>query len=541
MVSTADYLTAVLRRSRDGMPPQDFQPDWADAPRPGKLFRAPDVIELPSRTEQADRRAPLREGIGPRTHSSEGKGSFDLACLSDMLLESYAYLARRVRIDANADQVNVHSYRLGKMARGTASGGGLYPLSIYWVAGPSAPVPPGIYYYNALHHSLQRLLSGDVSGQVAAALNTEATDRHPLASDQFLVLGAKFWRNAFKYNNFGYHAITMDVGALLQSWRTTAAVLGQPFEASFWFDERRLSHLVGCDVRDEGIFAVVPLPWRGGTRPAPSATRSSVVHRDEERSRRVRRFDLLDDVHRESLNDAADRPAVQALDSARALPPGPGDRIPLGQPEFGEGTLSATLAARHSSFGAFTSAVPLTATQLGSVLAAAQSGAALPCDVSPSPAEGTDLVKSYVFVNHVSDVPQGLYSYDASTHALVAVHSGSYGAFLQRNYFLANYNLEQAAAVVVPTVRTQAVLDSVGPRGYRLFNALVGASAQAVYLASAALGIGCGAALGFDNLSYAEEMDGARSDEVPLLILMVGNERDHAAGCRFDNVREVRA
>ena len=58
---------------------------------------------------------------------------------------------------------------------------------------------------------------------------------------------------------------------------------------------------------------------------------------------------------------------------------------------------------------------------------------------------------------------------------------GAPGAFLQANYFLSNYNLEQAGAVMVPTVRTHDVLDAVGDRGYRLVSALIGSVAQAVY------------------------------------------------------------
>ena len=72
--------------------------------------------------------------------------------------------------------------------RGTASGGGLYPVSVYWVSGPSGPLTPGLYHYSPPQHAMQRLLAGDVSGQVREALGTPdgdlATD-----TDQFLVLG----------------------------------------------------------------------------------------------------------------------------------------------------------------------------------------------------------------------------------------------------------------------------------------------------------------------------------------------------------------
>ena len=44
-------------------------------------------------------------------------------------------------------------------------------------------------------------------------------------------------------------------------------------------------------------------------------------------------------------------------------------------------------------------------------------------------------------------------------------------------------------------------------------------------MAAARAGLGCGAALGFDNAAYAEQLGLAGSDEAPLLILMIGHER----------------
>jgi nitroreductase len=114
------------------------------------------------------------------------------------------------------------------------------------------------------------------------------------------------------------------------------------------------------------------------------------------------------------------------------------------------------------------------------------------------------------------------------------VREGRPGTFLQKNYFLSNYNLEQAGVVLVPTVRTTAVLDAVGDRGYRLVNATVGAVSQAVYTAASALELGCGVALGFDNISYIEELGLEDTGEAPLLIMMIGNERPAPADFRYE-------
>ncbi|QKV72299.1 nitroreductase family protein [Streptomyces harbinensis] len=191
------------------------------------------------------------------------------------------------------------------------------------------------------------------------------------------------------------------------------------------------------------------------------------------------------------------------------------------------------LRARRSSFGRFAAHRRLSAAQLTAALAAAHAGAELGGD-SGAAGGGARLAMLYAFVNHVDGVEPGAYAYDPERRALRLVSAGAPGPFLQKNYFLSNYNLEQAGVVLVPTVRTRAVLEAVGDRGYRLVNATVGAIAQATYTAAAALGIGCGVALGFDNLSYREELDLEGTDEAPLLIMLLGHERPAPADFRYE-------
>ncbi len=85
-------------------------------------------------------------------------------------------------------------------------------------------------------------------------------------------------------------------------------------------------------------------------------------------------------------------------------------------------------------------------------------------------------------------------------------------------------------------MRTSAVLEALGDRGYYLVNATVGAIAQTCYTAAAALGVGCGVALGFDNISYVEELGLGPTGESPLLIMLVGHERRDPADFRYELV-----
>ncbi|WP_431924777.1 nitroreductase family protein [Micromonospora wenchangensis] len=521
-----EYASMILRRNRVPLPPADFVPNWADKPRPTKHY--PGALAFPLPDAPPPESATLQAGIGAAGAGDgaeqPGDEPFDLPVLGAMLRDSYGLIGRRLAIQANTDVHGYPWYARANWHRGTASGGGLYPCSIYWVAGPGAGLCPGVYHYACRPHAMQRLLAGDVTGRVRAAL------RLPTDATQFLVVGVKYWANAFKYNSFAYHAVSMDVGTLLQTWRLWAGSQQRRIRPHFWFDQATLGRLLGLPADEEGLFAVVPLPWATPpahhARPEPEETpgdAAAVRRRDQEKSRVVLTFEANRRIHRSTALAATDRPAVGALaDAAAAATPDGGDRIDLPSPTDLGMPIRAALRRRRSSFGRFDGSVPLATADLAALLAATHT-AQLPTEVAGR-ADG-QLTKLYVFVNHVRQTAPGSYEYDAARHQLRACRSGPQGMFLQRNYFLPNYNLEQAAVVVVPTVRVGAVLDAVGPRGYNVVNATTGAVAQTFYTAAAALDLGCGVALGFDGVSYVEELGLETTGEVPLLIMLAGHER----------------
>ncbi|MER6677472.1 nitroreductase family protein [Streptomyces sp. NPDC000983] len=520
------YATAIMHRGRIPMEPADFVPDWADRPRKTKHYPGAETLPLP------DTGYPAHGTVTAGCLPGDGPGAderFSLPLLSGMLLDSYGLTGRRLGVQANTDLGALPHYTQANWSRGTASGGGLYPVSVYWVAGPSGPLTPGVHHYSPPHHAMRRLLAGDVSGEVRAALGGYGE-----ATDQYLVLGVKYWQNAFKYNSFSFHAVTMDVGALLQTWRMWARARGLSVAPALWFDEERLSRLLGVG-DEEGLFAVVPLRWdTPPAGPAPEARGAAVARRDVERSRRVLEFGTLRSIHRATAEHAAERPAPGALaDSAPAGAAGSGDAVALPPARFPGVSVRDALRSRRSSFGRFDATVPMTAEGLAATLAAC---AATRLGGDAEPAGTPRLSRLYAFVNHVEGVEPGAYAYEPDTHTLRPVVPGPPGRFLQDNYFLSNYNLEQAGAVLVPTVRTTAVLDAVGDRGYRLVNAVVGAVAQTFYTAASALGLGAGVALGFDNISYIEELGLEGTGEAPLLIMLLGNERPQPADFRSELV-----
>ncbi|MFE0011692.1 nitroreductase family protein, partial [Streptomyces erythrochromogenes] len=226
-----------------------------------------------------------------------------------------------------------------------------------------------------------------------------------------------------------------------------------------------------------------------------------------------------------------DRPAPGALAAAAAHPPRGAQPLALPRPPAPPTATTRALRERRSSFGRFDASRPVAAEQLAAALADC---AATRYGTEAERPGGPSLTSLYAFVNHVEGIAPGAYAYDPAAHTLRPVTAGPPGPFLQRNYFLSNYNLEQAGAVLVPTVRTTAVLDRVGDRGYRLVGGTVGAVAQTFYTTAAAFGLGAGVALGFDNISYIEELGLTGTDEAPLLIMLLGHERPRPADFRHE-------
>lgn len=515
MSTAQEYVEAIFRRARIPLEPADYHPDWADQPLRHKAYSDAGRLPLPP---------------GPSEPQAQD-ARLGLESLAGMLRHSYGLISRRLQVNGNQDNADRTWLRTATWGRGTASGGGLYPAEIYWAAGPSGPVQPGLYHYSTPHHAMDRLLAGDVTGQVRAALGdgADAAD-----TDQFLLVSLKFWKNSFKYNSFCYHVVTMDLGALLATWQAWAGVAGVTLRSALWFDEPALDRLLGVDYRDESVFAVVPLPWiPGPARPGPVARQAAdgssprVTKREFERSRTTLRFEMVEKVHESTIVAEAAHPELR-LAEAHPAPSRP-ETILLPPPRAPGMTLGDALRHRHSSFGCFSAQPPLSLEKLGRLLAAGQAGQILNTDAREA-GRGPSLGRLAVFANHVEGLPRGAYDYDAVAHALSPIAGEPPSPFLQWQYFLNNYNLEQAAAVITVVVRPAAVVSAIGDRGYRLVNAEVGAVAEAVYLAAAAAGASCGAALGFDNVSLAERLGLDGTDEWPALLLLVGNDRADRAG-----------
>jgi SagB-type dehydrogenase family enzyme len=152
------------------------------------------------------------------------------------------------------------------LARSVPSGGALYPLSVYVATGPNQEAPPGLYHYDTAHHALDLLRPGDHRAALANSL-TAPTDQD---LGLVLVIATRFWRNAFKYREFGYRLQSQETGVLIAQALALADAMDLSAAVHLNFADERINQLIGLDTFRESALVMLTFTRPGTTTPVDS-------------------------------------------------------------------------------------------------------------------------------------------------------------------------------------------------------------------------------------------------------------------------------
>lgn len=96
--------------------------------------------------------------------------------------------------------------------RAYPSGGALYPLELYPLVLAGADIDPGLYHYNVLDRTLEKLISGQLRAEIDF-IATDLIDTAPFC----LFLTARMERTTRKYGDRGYRYALMEAGHMMQN------------------------------------------------------------------------------------------------------------------------------------------------------------------------------------------------------------------------------------------------------------------------------------------------------------------------------------
>lgn len=357
-----------------------------------------------------------------------------------------------------------------------SSAGALDPLETYLVSGDD------LYAFDPMANALVPLAAIDRDELAAAAATRALAD-----AGAVVVVTALLARTAWKYGERGYRHVWWDAGTMLANLLALAAARGFRPRLYVGFVDAHLDRLLGIDGTSEFTAAVVsldvpPLGPAGihavralADAPAPS-------------------YPLAEELHAaSSLADAA------AVERWRA---GSGDDEPVLDVAVLEQALGRRRSIRRYGDG------PLDAAALSDLLAWSN---------GPIPADAPPVVRQRVAVA-ASGVEPGIY--DAGLRRLAPraadeLRDAVGFAAMEQDY------PRHAAVTVCQAVDLEAVLESLGDRGYRWANLEAGIRAGRLQLGAAARGWGAAAATFYDD-ELARVIE---TTDAPLLLVSLGNRR----------------
>ena len=175
-------------------------------------------------------------------------------------LGEFLYRVARVDRVVPADESDPRSYECS--VRPYPSGGGAYELELYLVIGQCTGVEKGLYRYRPLEHGLEPIAAS--AAQCSMLLEHARVVSGARESPQVLVImGARFTRLSWKYENMAYATTLKNVGVLYESMYLTGAAMGLACCALGNSDSGLFAQATGLRVEEEssvGEFTLGSLP-----------------------------------------------------------------------------------------------------------------------------------------------------------------------------------------------------------------------------------------------------------------------------------------
>lgn len=450
--------------------------DWANKPRPHKVYQGLPVVPLP------------RDIAPPAMVALEAVGAFPSIGTS---IRNLAELAQVLFFCGGLTKKKVYPGGEAQYFRAASCTGALYEIEIYAVCGDLSGLPAGVYHFCPADFALRRLREGDLRGALAHAT---AGDTSISSAPVILVLTAIFWRNAWKYQARSYRHFYWDAGTILANLLATAASTQLASRVVAGFIDARVDRLLGLDSEREASLCLVPI-GAGSSAPEPCDIQPIAPETIPLSAREVD-YPLITQIRAASMLLSEEE--VRAWRSGfvpSPLPPINGKYFSLNsikRDALPNRTLGEVIIRRGSTRQF--AQLPISFQQLSTILE--QSSRGIPADFLGGP--GTTLLDTYLIVNSVENLPTGAFYFSPSEHALELLKEGTFRR--EAGHLCLEQGLGIEASVVVFFLADlERILERYGNRGYGAAQLEAGIVGGKTYLCAYALGLGATGTTFYDD------------------------------------------
>ena len=427
--------------------------------------------------------------------------------------------------------------------RAASATGALYPIELYVVCDDiSSDLEAGVYHFSPADFSLTQIRKGTYKRYLAAAANNQ-----DIANSAITVVFTSFaWRNAWKYQARSYRHWFWDSGVIAANLLATTYAMRLPTRIITGFLDDNVNKLLCLDDQREAAIAMAAI-GAGSSKDtiAPSQQENEVDRISFLRIPKIRALSKRGEINYPEiweLNQASKLTSKQEMEgwidnahrhhqllsaaSHRSQDRGTGsDNINITPNELEEGiknsrSLKETILWRGSSRRFARSNISLTT--LKTILYNSSRG--VPMDIFR---DGNSLLGIYFIANGVDDLTPGAYFYNrngsvtSSNTSIEKIKEIASSRNISGYLCLGQSLFRDASVVFFLMTDLQAVLRSLGNRGYRASQFEAGIIAGKIYLAAYALGIGASGSTFFDD-AVTEAFSPHASNKSTMIAVGVG-------------------
>jgi SagB-type dehydrogenase family enzyme len=427
--------------------------------------------------------------------------------------------------------------------RAASATGALYPIELYVVCDDiSSDLVAGVYHFSPADFSLTQVRKGTYKRYLAAAANNQ-----DIANSAITVVFTSFaWRNAWKYQARSYRHWFWDSGVIAANLLATTYAIRLPTRIITGFLDDNVSQLLCLEDQREAAIAMAAI-GSGSSKDiiAPSQQENEVDRISFLRIPKIRALSKRGEINYPEiweLNQASKLTSKQEIEgwisnahrhhqllsaaSHRSQDRGTdSDNIIITPNELEEDiknsrSLKETILWRGSSRRFARSNISLS--NLKTILYTSSRG--VPMDIFR---DGNSLLDIYFIANGVDGLTPGAYFYNrngsatSSNTSIEKIREIASSRNISGYLCLGQSLFSDASVVFFLMTDLQAVLRSLGNRGYRASQFEAGIIAGKIYLAAYALGIGASGSTFFDD-AVTEAFSPHASNKSTMIAVGVG-------------------